>query len=196
MIETDARLKVIAEADNGARAIDLIREARPDIALLDLDMPIKDGFEVTRDIQEMKLDVEVIFLTMHKTETLFNAALDLGVKGYVLKDSAMTEIIACIQAVSKGQSYASPQLTSFMIGRNQRATALLKQKPTLNDLTPTEHRILKLIAEAKTSRAIATELFISPRTVEHHRANICLKLDLHGSNALMKFALAHKSELL
>jgi DNA-binding NarL/FixJ family response regulator len=196
VIEADPCLKVIAEADNGARALDLIREAPPDIALLDLDMPIKDGFEVTRDIQEMRLEVEVIFLTMHKTEKLFNAALDLGVKGYVLKDSALTEIIDCVKAVSRGQSYASPQLTTFMISRNQRAAALVKQKPSLNDLTPTERRILKLVAEEKTSRAIAAELFISPRTVEHHRANICLKLDLHGSNALMKFALAHKSELL
>ena len=196
MIEADSRLKVIAEADNGAAAVDLTREARPDIAVLDLDMPIKDGFEATRDIQDLKLAVEVIFLTMHKTEELFNAALDLGVKGYVLKDSAMTEIIDCIRAVKRGHSYASPQLTPFMIGRNRRAAALVKQKPSLNDLTPSELRILKMIAEEKTSRQIAALSYISIRTVEHHRANICLKLDLHGSNALMKFALAHKSELL
>ena len=196
VIEADPRLKVIAEAGNGATAVDLIRQTRPDVALLDLDMPIKDGFEVTRDIQELKLDVDVIFLTMHKTENLFNAALDLGVKGYVLKDSAMTEIIDCIKAVNGGGSYVSPQLTTFMVGRNRRAAALVKQKPTLNDLTPAEHRILKLIAEEKTSREIAAESFISIRTVEHHRANICLKLDLHGANALIKFAVAHKSELL
>jgi len=196
VIEAEAHLQVVAEADNGAAAIELIRALHPDIALLDLDMPVKDGFEVTREIQEPRFDVAVIILTMHKGEALLNTALDLGVKGYVLKDSAMTEIIACIEAVTGGRSYVSPQLTPFMISRHQRAAALVKQKPTLNDLTPSERRILRLIAEEKTTREIAGELFISLRTVEHHRANICLKLNLHGSNALMKFALARKSELL
>jgi DNA-binding NarL/FixJ family response regulator len=141
------------------------------------------------------LPVAVIILTMHDSESLFNAALDLGVKGYVLKDSAMPEIIDCIKAVLVGRNYISPQLSTYLIGRGDRAAALARRAPGLKDLTPAEQHILKLIADERTSRQIADELHISIRTVDRHRANICDKLNLHGSNALVKFAVAHRSEL-
>src|SRR5262249_35820545 len=143
-----------------------------------------------------KLQVEAIFLTMHKDEDLFNEAMNLGVKGYVLKDSAVTDIAAAVKAVVIGQSYISPSLSSYLISRGSRASSLAKQRPGLNVLTPTERRILRLIAENNTSREIAEELFISIRTVDNHRANISAKLELQGSHALLKFALEHKSELL
>ncbi len=142
------------------------------------------------------MSVEIIFLTIHRDEDLFNRAVDLGAKGYVLKDSAVTDIVDCIKTVAKAQHYASPALTSYLINRSRRAVALTLEKTGIKDLTPTERRVLKLIAEYKTSKEIAEELFISYRTVETHRTNICQKLDIHGSNALIKFALAHKSELL
>jgi DNA-binding NarL/FixJ family response regulator len=103
--------------------------------------------------------------------------------------------VAAIRAVARGEHYTSPALTSSLVNRRQRAADLRQQKPTLNDLTSAERRILQLIADYKTSREIADELCISYRTVETHRTNICQKLDLHGSHALMKFALAHKAEL-
>ncbi|MCA1849472.1 MAG: response regulator transcription factor [Acidobacteria bacterium] len=195
VIETDARLKVIGEADDGLTALEQIRGMQPDVVVLDVDMPNKDGFEVARAVQDERLAVEIIFLTMHKDERFFNAALDLGVKGYVLKDSVVTEIIGGIRAVAAGQNYISPPLSNYIVNRSRRAAALAQQKPGLSDLTPTERRVLNLIAEYKTSREIAGELFISTRTVEHHRANISMKLELQGSHALLKFALEHKSEL-
>jgi DNA-binding NarL/FixJ family response regulator len=195
VIETDARLKVIGEADDGVMALEQIKEAQPDVVVLDVDMPNKDGFEVARAVRDERLPVEIIFLTMHKDERFFNAALDLGIKGYVLKDSAVTEIIGGIRAVVAGQNYISPPLSNYLINRSRRAVKLVEQKPGLSELTPTERRILKLIAEYRTSREIAAELFISTRTVEHHRSNISTKLELQGSHALLKFALEHKSEL-
>ena len=105
----------------------------------------------------------------------------------------MAEISACVEAVFAGKHYTSPALTSFLVNRGRRSAT--SQKPSLKDLTPTERRVLKLIADYKTSREIAEELFISYHTVETHRRNICDKLDLHGSHALMKFALAHIEEL-
>ena len=132
---------------------------------------------------------------MHKDEDLFNEAMDAGAKGYVLKDSVVTDIIQSVRAAQEGRHFISPQLSSYLLNRNARAASLIKQKPGLNNLTPTERRILKLIAENKTSREIASELFISTRTVENHRANICAKLELHGAHALLKFALEHKSAL-
>jgi DNA-binding NarL/FixJ family response regulator len=132
---------------------------------------------------------------MHKDEDIFNAAMDAGVKGFVLKDSAVVDIRGSIHAVCAGQNYISPQLSTYLLQHARRAAALAQQKPALKQLTPTERRILKLIAEDKTSREIAGELFVSLRTVENHRANICAKLELHGAHALLKFALEHKSEL-
>jgi DNA-binding NarL/FixJ family response regulator len=194
-IETDRELKIVAEAGDGQKALEQILELRPEVAVLDIDMPRMDGFAVAREIARLKFAVEIVFLTIHREEEVFQAALDLGVKGYVLKDSAVTDVIAGIKAVAAGQPYLSPALSSYLLKRRERAAALNARKPGVNELTPTERRILKLIAEEKTSKEIAEELFISPRTVETHRANIARKLELRGSLALIKFAIAHRSEL-
>src|SRR5215510_12642398 len=132
---------------------------------------------------------------IEKDEDIFNEALDLGARGYVLKDSAITEIVNCLKSVVAGQDYVSPALSSHLIRRGARAAALAAEKPTLAELTPTERRVLKLIAEGQTSRHIAAALGIGIRTVEHHRNNIATKLELRGSHALVKFAIQHQAEL-
>jgi two-component system, NarL family, response regulator DegU len=195
IIETDAALKVLAEAEDGETALELIEQLNPDVALLDVDMPRLDGVEIARAIREKHLSVKVVFLTMHKDEDVFNEAMDAGARGYVLKDSAVTDIIQSIRAAAEGRHFISPQLSSYLLNRSALAASLVKQKPRLDDLTATERRILKLIADNKTSREIAGELFVSIRTIENHRANICTKLELHGAHALLKFALEHKSAL-
>jgi DNA-binding NarL/FixJ family response regulator len=195
VIEADAGLRVIAEAPDGDKAIELIESARPDVALLDIDMPGKNGFEVARYLRDHQVPTAVIFLTMYREEDALGKALELGVMGYVLKDSAAGEIVAGARAVAAGKHYISPELSSFLVKRAERARFLSEQSPGLNSLTPTERRVLKLIAETKTTKQIAAELFVSPRTIDHHRASICSKLDLEGANALLKFALEHKSDL-
>ncbi|MGH9842376.1 MAG: response regulator [Blastocatellia bacterium] len=195
IIETDPQLKVVAEAADGQQALARLQDTPVDVAMLDLTMPLKDGFAVARAARELRLVVPLVFLTMHKDEHYLHAALDLGVKGYVLKDSAITEIVSCLKAVVAGQDYVSPALSSYLIRRGARAAALAAEKPALAELTPAERRVLKLIAEGQTSREIATALGIGVRTVEHHRNNIATKLDLHGSHALVKFAVKHQAEL-
>ena len=195
IIETEPQLKVVFEAADGEQALQWLLGAGADVAVLDLTMPVKDGFAVARAVREQRLQVPLVLLTMHKDEPYLNAALDLGVRGYVVKDSATTEIVNCIQAVIAGQEYVSPTLSSFLIRRSRNAAALAEQKPALTQLTPTERRVLKLIAEGQTSREIAAQLNIGVRTVEHHRNNIALKLELRGSHALLKFAVQHHSEL-
>lgn len=194
-IEAERGFKVVAEATNGLTALDQIKSLKPEVAVLDIDMPELDGFGVVRALRDEKIAVEVVFLTIHRDEDFFNEAINLGAKGYVLKDSALTDIVSCIRSVASGQPYVSPSLTSLLLNRHRRAASLSERKPELKDLSPAERRVLKLIAEYKTSREISEELFISHRTVETHRTNISNKLNLHGSHALMRFALAHKSEL-
>jgi len=192
-IEASARFEVIAEASDGRAALEQIQKLRPQIAVLDIDMPGLDGFAVVREIRARALDVEIIFLTVHRDERFFSEALQLGTKGYVLKDSAVTDIVSSITAVAAGEHFASPALTSYLV-RSRRGAAVARQAG-LDDLTTTERRVLALIADYKTSREIGELLHISHRTVQTHRANICTKLDLRGSHALMKFALDHRSEL-
>jgi len=196
VISRDSRLQVVADAENGDIALARLKQFQPDVAVLDLDMPGRDGFAVTRAAQEANLAVKVIILTSHKNEELFHSALDLGVAGYVLKDGAIIEIVSAVRAVADGRNYFSPELSTFLLNRASRSTRLVQSKPSIKDLTPAELRVLKLIAEEKTSKEIAEILYISLRTVEHHRSHICEKLDLRGFNALVKFAITHKSELL
>jgi DNA-binding NarL/FixJ family response regulator len=194
-IEGDPSLKVVAEAGDGQAALAQIQELKPTIAVIDVDMPRLDGLGVAREIRKKRLPVEIIFLTIHGEEDLFHAAMDLGSKGYLLKDSALTEIVKALRAVAEGNYYVTPSLTAYLVQRRSRTQTFASEKPKLADLTPTELRILGMVADGKSSKSIAEELFIHYRTVENHRTNICQKLGLQGHNALFKFALQHKAEL-
>jgi DNA-binding NarL/FixJ family response regulator len=194
IIEEESKFIVLAEVKNGQEAIEAIGKFNPMVTILDFAMPVMNGFEVAREIRLRKLTTEIIFLTMHHDEDLFNEALDLGAKGFVLKDSALEDIVECIKAVAASGHFTSHALTSFLINRSRRAINLTEKQPSINDLTPTERRVLRLIAENLTSKEIGEQLFISPRTVQKHRSNICGKLNLHGSHSLFKFALQHKSD--
>jgi len=195
IIQSDQRLRIVAEAGDGKAALELINQSAPDVAVLDVNMPEMTGFEVVRELRKTNLATEFIFLTMHKDEAMFNTAMDLGVKGYLLKESAVEDITAGIKAVAAGENFISPPLATFLFNRSRRNATFAAAKPTINDLTVTERRVLKMIADDKTSREIADQLSISVRTVERHRQNVCDKLEIHGSNALIRFALANKEQL-
>jgi DNA-binding NarL/FixJ family response regulator len=195
VIERDPQLRVIGEAENGDVAIARILEMRPDVAVLDVNMPLQDGFAVLQAIRQAKVETKGIFLTMHNSEALFHSAFEQGVSGYLLKEGALAEIVSGIRAVAAGRNFISPELSTYALQRTLGGAAAPQQNAAWQELTPTERRVLQLVAEEKTSREIAAALFISVRTVEHHRAHICGKLQLHGSNALIRFALANKSQL-
>ena len=131
VIEADAGLKVVAEAGDGEAALDSLKALAPDVAVLDLDMPRRDALDVTREVVRAGLPTGVVFLTMHSAEPLFNAALDAGAKGYVLKDGALVEIVAAVKAVAAGKRYISPQMSDLLLKRVRRADALAVQKPGL-----------------------------------------------------------------
>lgn len=195
ILNTVPYFAVVGEADDGVTALERIIALRPAVAILDVDMPRKDGFDVARAVIEWQLPVEVIFLTMHKNERLLNSALDLGVKGYVLKDSAAADIISAVKAVVASESFISPAVSKYLVNRSRRAASFTEQQSLLARLTPTERKVLSLIAQGQSTRQIAESLFISPRTVDHHRANISGKLGVKGHNKLLHFAVQHKHEL-
>lgn len=195
-IESEPGFKVVGEAGDGEQALEMISQMHPAIAVLDVSMPKLDGLALARKLAAQAPSVDVILVTMYREQKLFTQALEAGVKGYVLKDSAATDIISCIKAVTTGQNYVSPELTTYLVKRVRQAEAAGLARSDLEGLTTTELRILALLADYKTSKEIAQELFISPRTVDTHRNNICQKLNIHGSHALVKFALQHKDLLL
>ncbi|HEX6279985.1 MAG TPA: response regulator transcription factor [Pyrinomonadaceae bacterium] len=191
IIEAEAAYEVVAEADDGETALRLIEELSPDIAILDVNMPEMSGFDVISKAGARKERLEFVILTMHDDKTMFRKAMDLGVRGYVLKDSASVDIVNCLHAVCKGQYYTSAAVTSYLFKRVSGG----QEAEGLDSLTPTERTVLKKVAEYKTSREIADELNVSVRTIENHRANISSKVGLQGSHALMKFALKHEADI-
>jgi DNA-binding NarL/FixJ family response regulator len=194
-VEADARFDLAGEAEHGDAALEMIRKLQPDVAVLDVNLPGMNGLEIAAALRAQKSKSRLVILTMLKDEQAFNKALSLGINGYVLKENAAAEILRSIAAVAEGESYVSPSLTDFLLRRRSRAEALASQKPGLDNLTVAEKRILKRVAFGKTNKEIAAELFISPRTVESHRANICEKLSLTGSNRLLQFALENRDAL-
>ncbi len=195
VIQENSQFSVIGEANDGVEALHLIAEFNPDIIIADVNMPQMDGLDLARAVREKYPSAAVVILTMHKDKTVFEAALDAGARGYMLKENAIADINECLKTVAVGGHYIAPALSGFLLSRAARVADFAQQTPSLKILTKTERLVLRLVAEDKTSRKIAEMLFIHPRTVDNHRTNICQKLNLHGSHALLRFALTHKSEL-
>jgi len=193
LIERQPAFRILGEASEGRAALALIETLHPDIALLDLDMPELDGFAVADRVRQLELKTKIVILTMHKDELHFQQAIDLGVRGYIIKDSAVTEVIDCLMTVAKDRDYFSPAVSSFLLRRSRREEA--SSDAGLAELPPAERRVLRLLADLKTTKEIAAQLGVSPRTIDNHRAHICSKLELQGTHALVKFAIQHKDEL-
>lgn len=194
-LEKAESLDIVAEASDGLAALEHVRSLRPTIAILDISLPRMNGFDVVRAIRKEQILVEIVFLTRHDDEDMFEAALQLGVKGYLLKDCTDTELLRCISAVSSGQHYASPSMTTYLVKKTQRIEQVAEQIPGLRLLTPHERTILRMIAQEKSSKEIAREIGIARKTVDSHRSNICRKLEIGGQHALTRFAARHRLEI-
>jgi DNA-binding NarL/FixJ family response regulator len=195
VIEENRRFLIVGEASDGAEGMRVVEQLKPRIAIIDIDMPRLNGLEMARALRKLELPVLTIFLTMYNEEDMFNAAMDLGVRAYVLKENASEDILTALEKVAQGGTFVSLSMSDIGRRRSHRVQELLLSKPQIDELTAAERRILKLIAEDRTSKEIAELLQISVKTVENHRLNICHKLNLHGSHSLLKFAFEHKSQL-
>ncbi len=170
---------VVGEADDGEKAVELIREKKPDIALLDLTMPGLSGIGIAEMLTREKSETRVIILTMYKERSYVSRAFAAGVWGYVLKEDAFGDLEYAINAVMSGKKFLSPSLADVF-----SSSDVFQQMK----LTKREEEILKLIAMGFTNKEIAKRLFISVKTVETHRARIMQKLDLHNTADLVRYA--------
>jgi DNA-binding NarL/FixJ family response regulator len=191
IIEQDAAYAIVAQCGEGQETLRLIGELKPDIVIVDISMPGLDGLQIVTSSLEKNVTSRFIILTMYDDVEYFDQAMELGVKGYLLKENAVNELMECLHAVNAGIPYICPEVSSHLVNRKIQK----ERHSPLDKLTRTEQQILKFIAENKTSREIADELFVSLRTIQNHRNNITHKLGLKGHNKLLQFALENKNHL-
>jgi two-component system response regulator NreC len=180
-------IEVVAEADNGRRALELVHEVMPDVVIMDVTMPDVNGIETTHQLSAEFPDVKVIALSMHADHRLVAGMLDAGASGYLLKDCAFEELENAIRTVVANQTYLSPKITRDIIEYHVRKSPLT-QSSAFSVLTAKERQILQLLAEGKNTKQMAACFNISIKTVEAHRKHIMQKLNIHTISGLTKYA--------
>jgi len=191
IVERDDAYEIVAQAGDGRETLRLINKLNPDIVLLDIFMPGLDGLQIVKEVKEKGVKSKFIILTMYDDAEYFDRAMELGVKGYLLKENAVIQLTECLDAVNGGDYYICPEVSGHLISKQYQKD----QHSPIDKLTKTEQQILRLIAENKTSKEIADELFVSLRTIQNHRNNITHKLGLSGHNKLLQFAFENKKHL-
>ncbi|MFS8639850.1 MAG: response regulator transcription factor [Symbiobacteriaceae bacterium] len=194
LLEAQPDIEVVGEASDGVEAVELARQLKPDVVLLDIGMPGMNGIEATRTILQDVPETRVLILSMHDNEEYIFPILEAGASGYVLKRSAATELVSALRAVVQGHTILHPDVAAKVlagVSRRQRGEGGEGPPKRVDGLTERETEILTLIAQGLTNQEIADRLFISIKTVQAHRSNIMEKLDLHDAVELTKYAIRH-----
>lgn len=180
--------EVVSEVGNGRDAVREAIACVPDVAILDITMPLLNGIEATKQIVRRQLNIHVLILSMHASEAYIVQALQAGATGYLLKDSADTELLRAVAAVAAGKSYFSPAVSKVMLDDYVRHLSDKGIADRYDALSEREREVFQLIAEGHSNKEIAGLLFVSPATVETHRAHILQKLDVHNTAELVLYA--------
>jgi two-component system response regulator NreC len=180
--------EVVAEAGDGRDAVRQALAIQPDVAILDIGMPLLNGIEATRQIVRRRPDIHVLILSMHANEAYIIQALKAGAKGYLLKDSADTDLIRGVAAVASGKSFFSPAVAKVMLDDYVRHLADKGIADRFDTLSEREREIFQLVAEGRSNKEIAELLSVSPATIETHRAHVLQKLDVHNTAELVLYA--------
>ena len=188
LLEERADWEVIAEAGDGREAVRLAEQQKPDVAILDVAMPLLNGIEATRQITKRVPSTRVLVLSMHADEAYVTQILQAGATGYLLKDSADVDLLKAVGEAAQGRSFFSPAIARVMLDDYVRQLADKGVTDRYESLSEREREIFQLIAEAKTNKEIAALLNVSPSTVETHRAHIMEKLDLHSAAEIVLYA--------
>jgi DNA-binding NarL/FixJ family response regulator len=193
LLESKSGWEVCAEAANGREAVEKAIALKPDVAVLDIGMPLLNGVEATRQIHKLSPKTEILILTMHDSDLLVQEVLEAGARGYILKDDADRNLLAAVDALRRHKPFLSSRVSDVAskagpaVGDGQ-----VRERSYRNRLTPREREILQLLAEGKTNKEVAGLLGISVKTAETHRANIMLKLDFHSVTDLVRYAVRNK----
>ncbi len=189
LLEGEAGIEVIGEAEDGREAIEKVQQLLPDVVLMDITMPGLNGLEATRQIKKRFPEVKVVILTVHANEEYIFQILRAGASGYVVKRAAPTELLSAIRAAYRGDSFLSPSISRKVIEEYVRQADAMAEKDSYDKLTNREREVLQLIAEGHSNREIAELLHISVKTVETHRAHLMDKLDIHSTAGLTQYAM-------
>lgn len=191
LLESKTGWQVCAEAANGREAVEKAGQLKPDVAVLDIGMPLLNGVEATRQIRKLSPQTEILILTMHDSELLIQEVLGAGALGYILKDDADRNLVAAVDALRRHKPYLSSRVSESVsnTAAGDRTAFSLSSR---SRLTPREREVLQLLAEGKSNKEVADILGISVKTAETHRANIMLKLDFHSVTQLVRYAVRNK----
>lgn len=188
LIKQNKELVVVGEAQSGKETLEKFEDLKPDLLILDISMPDLNGMEVSKEILSQNPAAKIVILSMYDDEDYINRCLEYGVKGYVVKNESGGELDYAIKAVLQGKNYFSRQAQNVIFKKHSQNVTKKKQKEEEIHLTQREREIIQLIAEGLTSQQMADKLFISPRTVETHRANVMKKIGVKNAVELVKKA--------
>jgi two-component system response regulator NreC len=188
ILEEHADWQVVAEASDGREAVRQALELRPDVVIMDIGMPQLSGLEATSQILRRAPSARVLVLSMHADEVYVTQAVEAGAIGYILKDSADTELLKAVTAAIQGRSFFSPVVTTVLLDEYRKSLARRGIADRYESLSEREREVFQLIAEGHSNKSIATILGVSPATVETHRSHILEKLDLHSVAEVVLYA--------
>ncbi len=191
LLSAQPGIVVVGETGDGYETVQLAESLQPDVVVMDISMPLLNGIEATRQIVSRTPEVAVVVLSMHGGDEYILQTLRAGAMGYVLKQSADTELMMAIRAAQRGESFLSPAIAQRVINNYLRQAEAPQTQDRYELLTEREREVLQLIAEGKSVREAADLLGISPRTVAKHKANLMVKLDIHHTAGLVRFAIRH-----
>ena len=191
ILEDENDINVIAHCKNGLEVLNKLPQLKIDILLLDLDMPLMNGFECAEKVQIRFPEVKIVILTMHQEKALIQKFIEFGVKGYFLKTIAKDELVSAIKTIAAGGEYFTSDVTKALL-KKQTIIPDITQSQLVASLTEREIVIIRLISQGFSNKEMAVKLFISPRTVDTHRTNIMRKLDLHNVAEMVRFAFQNK----
>jgi DNA-binding NarL/FixJ family response regulator len=192
LLESRAGWEVCAEASNGREAVEKATKHRPEIAVLDISMPLLNGVEVVRQLRKVVPETQILILTMHESDDLVQQVVEAGARGYILKDDADRILLAAVDALRRHKTYFSTRVSDIVEGSDSRGDTPDALRASRSRLTPREREIVQLLAEGKSNKEVASLLGISVKTAEAHRANVMLKLNFHSITELVLYAVRNK----
>jgi DNA-binding NarL/FixJ family response regulator len=193
LLSTEGDLEVVGEAANASDAVNLAQQCHPDVVLMDIGMAGMSSFEATRQIRKERPETHVLFLSMYDDDDYLAECVEIGASGYILKDSPADQLVTGIREVYRGGSFLSPRLLTRLVDDlRQQGLGVATRQPRFSTLTKREREILKMLAEGRSVKEIATSFDLSVKTVEAHKFNLMRKLDIHNKAQLVQYAIQKK----